>query len=184
MTSRRLTTKAAEIGDVYCFNKNCKGEKCVLLDAHVCILVSIYGCGKCWACSLVHQLHFSLQENVSTTKTDKTRFFNVKKSELLPGKQIITNVPTQSTKYSKEKMSNLYVDNEIQEIIGDLYCLTCKNEKCVYISINRACSFHECKKCETSSHVLNIPFKKQKSTMTFFGRDGTCCFAIKTSGDY
>ena len=71
-----------------------------------------------------------------------------------------------------------------QEVIGDVYCPTCRNEKCVYISTNKTTSFYDCKKCKACCHVLNIPFKDQKLTIMLFGGDGTHCFARKTKHDY
>ena len=49
---------------------------------------------------------------------------------LLPNKQLLLNVPFQSTKEGKKE---LCVDNKVQETIGDVYCPTCTNKKCVYI---------------------------------------------------
>ena len=77
----------------------------------------------------------------------------------------------------------LCVDNKVQEAIGDVYCPTCRNGKCVYISTNKMTSFYDCKKCKTCCHVLNIPFEDQKPTIMLFGGDGTHCFARKTSRD-
>ena len=68
--------------------------------------------------------------------------------------------------------------------IGDVYCLTCRNEKCVYISTKKMTSFYDCKKCKACYNVLNFPFKDQKPTIMLFGDDGTHCFARKTSRDY
>ena len=59
----------------YCFNR----EKCEALDVYVTTPRSIYGCGKCGDWLFVHEVPFVLQEHVKTTKTDKTRFFFVKK---------------------------------------------------------------------------------------------------------
>ena len=50
---------------------------------------------------------------------------------MVPSKQLLLNVPFQSTKYGKKEMC---VD--IIKTIGDVYCPTCGNEKCVYISTN------------------------------------------------
>ena len=94
-------------------------------------------------------------------------------------KQLLHNVPFQSTKYGKKE---LCVDNI--KIIGDVYCPTCGNEKCVYISTNKLTSFYDCKKCKACCHVLNIPSKDQKPTIMLFGGDGTPCLARKTSRDY
>ena len=102
----------------------------------------------------------------------------------LPGNQMFNNNPNQSTEYIKKEMFNLYEDNKILEFIGDVYCPTCRNEKCVYISTNKMTSFYDCKKCKACCHVLNIPFKDQEPTIMLFGGDGTHCFARKTSRDY
>ena len=72
----------------------------------------------------------------------------------------------------------------MRESIGDVYCPTCRNEKCVYISTNKTTSFYDCKKCKACCNVLNIPFKEQKPTIMLFGDDGTHCFAKETSRDY
>ena len=100
---------------------------------------------------------------------------------MLPDKQIFINVPFQSTKYGKKE---LCVDYKVRETIGDVYCPTCRNEKCVYISTNKTNSFYDCKKCKAGCHVLNIPFRDQKMTIMLFVGDGTHCFARKTSRDY
>ena len=100
---------------------------------------------------------------------------------MVPNKQLLLNVPFQSTIYRKKE---LCVDNKVRETIGDVYCPTCGNEKCVYISTNKTTSFYECKKCRACWNVLNIPFKEQKPTIMLFGGDGTHCFARKTSRDY
>ena len=101
--------------------------------------------------------------------------------DLVPNKQLLLNVPFQSTKYKK---TELCVNNKVQETIGDVYCPTSRNEKCVYISSNKTTSFDDCKKCKACCNVLNIPFRDQKPTIILFGSDGTHCFARKTSRDY
>ena len=100
---------------------------------------------------------------------------------LLPNKQLLLNVPFQSIKYRKKE---LCVDNKEREVIGDVYCPTCRNEGCVYISTKNTTSFYDCKRCKACFHVLNVPFKEQKPTIMLFGVDGTHCFAKKTSRDY
>ena len=100
---------------------------------------------------------------------------------LVPNKQLLLNVPFQSTKYRKKV---LCLDNKVRETIGDVYCPTCRSEKCVYISTNKTTSFYDCKKCKACCNVLNIPFKEQKPTIILFGGDGTHCFVRKTSSDY
>ena len=100
---------------------------------------------------------------------------------MLHDKRLFKKVPFQSTKYRKKE---LCVDDKVREIIGDVYCPTCRNEKCVYISTNKTTSFYDCKKCKACCHVLKIPFKDQKPTIMLFGGDGTHCFARNTSLDY
>ena len=100
---------------------------------------------------------------------------------MLPDKQLFVNAPFQSTKYGKKE---LCVDNKVRETIGDVFCPTCRNEKCVYVSTNKTSSFYDCKKCKACCHVLNSPFTEQKPTNMLFGGDGTHCFARKTSRDY
>ena len=43
------------------------------------------------------------------------------------------NVPFQSTKNRKKE---LCVDDKVREAIGDVYCPTCRNEKCFYLLTN------------------------------------------------
>ena len=85
---------------------------------------------------------------------------------LLRGKQLFFNVPFQSTKCKKKE---LCVDNEVQEAIGDVFCPTCRKEKCDYISTNKTSTFNDSKKCKTCCHVLTIPFKDQTPTIMLLG---------------
>ena len=100
---------------------------------------------------------------------------------MLHDKQLFNKVPIQLTKNRKKE---LCVDNRVRETIGDVYYPTCRNEKCVYISIKETTSFYDCKKCKACCNVLSIPFRDQKPTIMLFGGDGTHCFARKTSRDY
>ena len=75
-------------------------------------------------------------------------------------------------------------DNIVQELIVDVCCPTCRNEKCVYNATNKKTSFLDCKKCKACCHVLNIPFKDQKPTIMLFGGDGTRRFVRETSRDF
>ena len=98
---------------------------------------------------------------------------------MVPDKQVLLIVPFQTTKFGKK---DLCVD--IIKTIGDVYCPTCRNEKCVYSSTIKTTSFYDCKKCKACCHVSNIPFKDQKPTIMLFGGNGTHCFARKMSSDY
>ena len=92
---------------------------------------------------------------------------------LVPNKQRLLNVLFQSTKFRK---TELCVDNKVRETIGDGFCRTCRNEKCVYISSNKTTIFYDCKKCKACCNVLNISFKDRKPTIMLFGGDDTHCF--------
>ena len=100
---------------------------------------------------------------------------------LVPNKQLLLNVPSELIKYRKKE---LCVDNNVRETIGDVYCPTCRNEKCVYISTKKTTSFYDCKKCKACCNVSNFPFRDQKPTIMLFDGDGSHCFARKTSHDY
>ena len=68
------------IGDDYCPRKyRFNREKCESFGGSVTTPRYIYGCGKCGAWLFVHKVPFTLQEQVKTTKTDKTLFFFAKK---------------------------------------------------------------------------------------------------------
>ena len=58
----------------YCLNR----EKCKSIGGYVTTPRSIYGCDTCGAWLFAQKVHFTLQEQVKTTKTDKTRFFSAK----------------------------------------------------------------------------------------------------------
>ena len=166
------------IGDVYCPGKYCSNrEKCEPLGGYVTTCRSIYARGKCGVRLFVHKVLFMLQEHVKTTKADKTRFFLLEKINLVPNKQFMLNVPFQSTKYRKKE---LCVDDKVRENIGDVYCPTCRNERCVYIPTNKTTSFYNCKKCKACCSDLNILFRDKKPTIMLISGDGTHCFPGKT----
>ena len=142
------------IGDVYCPNIKCSGRLCLHKKTFESLGRSDYQCPQCGSVCQVSNIPFEDQIN---------SFF----LSLGQGVYIF-----------KERLKS------VQEVIGDVYCPTCRNEKCVYISTNKTTSFYDCKKCKACCHVLNIPFKDQKSTIMLFGGDGTHCFAKKTSRDY
>ena len=98
---------------------------------------------------------------------------------LLHVKELFNEVPFHLTKYRKKE---LCVHNI--KTIGDVFCPTFRNEKCVYLSNKKTTSFYDCKKWKACCNVLNIPFKDQKPTTMLFGGDGTHCFKRKTSRDY
>ena len=97
-----------------------------------------------------------------------------------PDKQLFINVPFQSTKHRKKE---LCVDHKVQVTIGDVYCPTCRIEKCVtFQPIKRLVSTTV--KSATPERFEYFPFKDQKPTIMLFGGDGTHCIGRKTSRDY
>ena len=87
------------------------------------------------------------------------------------------SVLIESTKNSNKDMFTFYMDNKLQKIIGDVFCPTCKNGKCVYISIIKTSSFKNCRKSRARCNVPNFPFKEPKLMLTLLGGDGTHCSA-------
>ena len=68
-------------GDVYCPGECCLNrEKCKSIGGFVTTKRSNYAFDNCGAWLFVHKVPLTLQEQVKTTKTDKTRFFFAKKS--------------------------------------------------------------------------------------------------------
>ena len=61
---------------------------------------------------------------------------------LLPDKQVFNSDRNQSVKFSKKKLFKLCVNNMVQETFGDVYCPKCAYEKCVFIPIDKTCSFY------------------------------------------
>ena len=171
------------IGDVYCPGKYCSNrEKCESIYGYVTTPRYIYGCGKCGAWLFVHKVSSTLQEHVKTTKTDKTRFFfAIKKTNLVPNKQLLVNAPFQSTKYRKKE---LCVENIVRETIGDVFCPLFRNEQCVHISTKKTTNSYDFKNCKACCHVLKVPFKDHKPRFMLFGGVGTHCLSIKMSRDY
>ena len=133
----------------YCPNKMCSG----ILGEHKRTFQSLrrsdYPCPQCTSMSQVLNILFAEQTN----------------SFFLKFEQGI---------YTFEETQKL-----TQDKIEDVYCLTCPNGKCVYLSTNKNSKFSDCKKCRACSRVQNNPFEDQTPTILLFGRD-----ARKTSRDY
>ena len=139
------------------------------------------GLWKVWSLDVCSQSSFYVTRTRKDNKNRQNTFFLCsKKMNLVPNKQLLLNVPFKLTKYRKKV---LFVDNKVRETIGDVYCPTCRNEKCLYISTNKATSFYDCKKTKACCNVLNFPFRDQKPAFMLFGGGGTHCFARKTSRD-
>ena len=159
-----------------CKNFNSKSAFQIIFSDSGWIIINVLPtCGKI-LCSF-----YVTRTRKDNKKRQNTFFLCQKKMNSVPNKQLLLNVPFQSTKYRKKE---LCMDNKVRETIGDVFCPTCRNEKCVYISTYKTTGFYDCRKCKACCIVLNIPFKNQKPTGMLFGGDGTHCFASKTSRDY
>ena len=121
---------------------------------------------KVWSLLVCSQSSFYVTRARKDYKNRQNNIFFAKKMNLVPNKQLLLNVPFQLTKYKKNEFC---VENKVQEINGDVFCPTCRNEKCVKFSTKRTTNFYDCQKCKTCCHVLNIPFKDQKPTIMLFG---------------
>ena len=87
---------------------------------------------KVWCLVVCSQSSFRITRARKEDKNRQNTFcLCQKKMNLVPNKQLLLNVPFQSTKYRKKE---LCVDNKVRETIGDVYCPACRIEKCVYIS--------------------------------------------------
>ena len=71
------------IGDVFCPGEYCLNREKCLNSGYVGTRRFIYGCGNCGGWLFVHKVPFMLQEQVKTTKTDKTRIFFARKDEFV-----------------------------------------------------------------------------------------------------
>ena len=55
------------------------------------------------------------------------------------------------------------MDNNVQTIFGYVYCPTCRNEKCVYISLHKTTRFYDCKKTQNLLPRLEYSFWEPKT---------------------
>ena len=141
---------------------------------------------------------FILEEEVSISLKELAAFLNtlrqflkqydkaVKFPALPKPKQEIGFTLFKDELFAHYFFAYFYQDQSIVQLIGDVICPNkkCRGEKCVYLTsfeeINK--STYQCKQCKACNHVLNFPFKDQKSCVTFFG--WTYCFRKKTNSDY
>ena len=83
---------------------------------------------------VVENVELSCFHVTTTREDDKNRqntfFLCEKKMNLLPDEQLFVDVPFHPIKKRKKEIC---VVNEVQETIGEVYCPTCRNEKCVYL---------------------------------------------------
>ena len=114
-------------------------------EIHLCLW-------KVWSPVVCSQSSFYVTRARKGNKNrQNTFFFCWKKGNLVPNKQLLFNIPFQSTKYRKKKMCR---DNKVREAIGDVFCPTCRNEKCVYIS--------------TKKQLVSTTVKYKKPAATFW----------------
>ena len=130
-------------------------------EIHLCLW-------KVWSLVVCSQSSFYVTRARKDDKNRQNTFFlRSKKMKLVSNKQLLLNVPFQSTKYRKKE---LCVDNKVQENLGDVYCPICRNEKCVHSSTNKTTIFYDCKKCKVCCQILNIAFKAKNREL--------CCLAV------
>ena len=109
-----------------------------------------------------------------------TRLFQSLGRSVYQGPQCVSkchvrNIPfeQQTNSFPLKFSQGIFISPEtqkpIQDAIRDVYCPTCPNKKCVYISTNKTSSFHDCKEYKACCHVLNIHFQDQNRQI--------CCLA-------
>ena len=137
--------------DVYCPGKYCSNrEKCESLGGYVTTPRSIYACGKCAAWLFVHKVPSKIQEQVKTTKTDKTRiFFDRKRWTWYPTKNYYSMSPLNQTNIERKNC----VWTTKYEKLSEMFIVQHVETKSVFISINKTTSFYDCKKCKACCKV-------------------------------
>ena len=60
--------------------------------------------------------------------------------------------------------------NQLKMILGICFDSKWKQKSCFHFS-QKKCTFYDCEKCKACSHVLDIPFREQKPTKSFFHGD-------------
>ena len=94
---------------------------------------------KVWILVICSQSSFCVTRARKDDKIRQNAFFHCyKKMNLVPNKQLVLNVPFQSTKNRKKEMR---VDNKVRETIVDVYCPTCRKEKRVYFATIKSLVF-------------------------------------------
>ena len=86
---------------------------------------------------------------------------------LVTKKRLLLNVPFQSTNYRKKE---LCLDNKVREIIGNLYCPTCRNETCVYISTKKLLDSTTVKRAKPAFTFPILPLMNKHRKL--------CCLAV------
>ena len=118
------------IGDVYCsgkysFNRGMRISWRLSNNSEIHLWL-----WKVWSLVVCSQSSFYVTRARKDNKTGKPCLIFAEKRNLVPNKQLLLNVPLES---SKHREKGLCVDNKVKETIGDVFCRTCRNDKCVYI---------------------------------------------------
>ena len=124
---KNLKTKEA-IGDVYCFNKTYKRETFEFLDADLTTPRSNRGWRKEGAWSLVHKVLFTLQEHVTKTETDETRFLSAKRKKCYLTSKGFLLLQFNQPNIARKQRSLCMWTTKFKKIITAVYCPTYKNE--------------------------------------------------------
>ena len=157
------------MGDMYCPGPIMFQQREMRISWRLCNNSQIHlWLWKVWSLVVCSQSSFYVKRARNDDRNrQKKVFFLLKKMKLVPNKQLLPDVPFQSTKYRKREFC---VVNKGQETIGDVYCPTCRKETYLYNSTIKTTSFFDCIKCKVYCHVLNISFKDQKPTIMLFWR--------------
>ena len=75
-------------------------------------------------------------------------------------------------------------ENQFKMFLRDVFCPTCPNQKCFYLSANKNSSFYDGNNCKTCSYALICPFTDQNPTFMLFGVNGANWFRKTLSRDF
>ena len=147
-TSKEFTTWEV-IGDVYCFSKSWKWQKCEILTEMSLLRGPLTVLESVASCRFFHNLSISVQEHVKTAKRKKTLPFC--QDGTFNTRQTNNEKCPEPNNETRKTLSILRVDNNFIEIIGDVYWI---KRKSVF-----------------TFHWIKIPkrgFKTSKSECPFF----------------
>ena len=106
--------------------------------------------------------------------------------KVVPIKQLLPNVPFQSTKLQpiNQERKNCVWTTKYERLLEMCIVQLVEMKSVFTFQSKKRLLSTTVKKNKTCCHVLKIPFKDQQPTIKLFSGDGTHCFARKTSRDY
>ena len=85
---------------------------------------------------------------------------------------------------SKKKRSICMWTTNYKKLLEICFVQHVRTKSYFTIRAKKTSILYDCRKCTANCNVFKILIKKQKLTVTLFGRDGTCCCEKQICGDY